>query len=125
MSVSSTSANYSLGNREDEASGVKFGNISTSNSSLPVLSASSAQAISTSNITVSAVSTSVGSTSYQQVQRHQLSSQSREVSSILPGPSVSSAASDVLNKSNPKGLVGLQNLGNTWCVCVLMAGRGA
>ncbi|TYZ65269.1 hypothetical protein PybrP1_002516 [[Pythium] brassicae (nom. inval.)] len=128
-SLSSASTSHSFGNgdslsrssglrdRDDDPSsnskvGAASNGASVGSSTLPSLSASTSQAASTSNITVSAPLSSSGPASYQQ--RHQLASQNRDAG-VLPGPSVStpSAVAEALNKSNPRGLVGLQNLGNT------------
>lgn len=138
-SSNSTSTYYSHGNsdsyprsvsckdREDDSvdglrstvpGGAISNNSSNNSSSLPVLSASNGgQGANSSNITVSSASSGSSSVSSSYHQRLQIAGVTREnsSSSVLPGPALSVSGSDsIVNKSNPKGLVGLQNLGNTW-----------
>lgn len=106
------------GMRSTAPGGVISNNSSNNNSSLPVLSASNGgQGANSSNITVSSASSGSSSVSSSYHQRLQITGVTRENSSsnVLPGPALSVSDSDaIVNKSNPKGLVGLQNLGNTW-----------
>lgn len=121
-SLDSYSRSVSSKDRDDDAETIRNNNNYNSStasssvmSSLPVLSAST-QGAGGNGSSNTILTPSSGSSSCHQ--RLQIAGVARDTSSIssLPGPSLSSSAatSEVLNKTNPKGLVGLQNLGNTW-----------